>query len=381
MLGDHTLTRSAQGLQETGTHIILSSKFPGGVRYMRQQYYDSMAIVRQFGKPDLFVTVTTNPKWPEIQANLLPGQTPSDRPDIVTRVFKMKLKAILKDITKKRVFGDMQAFVYVIEFQKRGLPHAHILIILKGESKPRSSAEYDRFVCAEIPSRELHPELYETVTTCMIHGPCGKGINSSCVGEDGKCSKRFPKAFVDQTRVDGDGYPVYRRRQSGPVDPAFPHGPQMSSSVRFVSKRIRNPRRNGPKSRLEAMVVDNRWVVPYNPYLCQKYNCHINVEICSTVQSVKYLYKYVYKGQDRATVSLRPQQQRRSLAEAVDTNQDQQFSSTSTLDTYHPLKHAGRFSSTTCNRNHIMSTGYPFMKKENSWSITQLLLYFKTLWN
>ena len=47
------------------------------------------------------------------------------------------------------------------------------------------------------------------------------------------------------------------------------------------------------------MNVDNRWVVPYNPYLSSKYNAHINVEVCSTVMAVKYLYKYVYKGRDR----------------------------------------------------------------------------------
>jgi len=46
-------------------------------------------------------------------------------------------------------------------------------------------------------------------------------------------------------------------------------------------------------------------VVPYNPYLLRKYQCHINVEVCNTVAAVKYLYKYVYKGHDRAEVSVR----------------------------------------------------------------------------
>ncbi|XP_026450614.1 uncharacterized protein LOC113350698 [Papaver somniferum] len=45
-------------------------------------------------------------------------------------------------------------------------------------------------------------------------------------------------------------------------------------------------------------IADNRFVVPYNPWLLQKYDCHINVEVCSTIQSVKHLYKYVYKGPD-----------------------------------------------------------------------------------
>ena len=50
--------------------------------------------------------------------------------------------------------------------------------------------------------------------------------------------------------------------------------------------------------------LDNRFVVPYNPYLCQKYNAHINVEICVTIKSVKYIYKYVFKGHDCAQVQV-----------------------------------------------------------------------------
>ena len=50
--------------------------------------------------------------------------------------------------------------------------------------------------------------------------------------------------------------------------------------------------------------MDNSWVVPYNPYLLLKYNAHINVELCSTVKSVKYLYKYIYKGYDCANVQI-----------------------------------------------------------------------------
>ena len=54
---------------------------------MQQNYQDAMSIVRKFGKPDLFVTFTCNPKWREIFASLLYGQKPQDRPDIVARVF------------------------------------------------------------------------------------------------------------------------------------------------------------------------------------------------------------------------------------------------------------------------------------------------------
>jgi hypothetical protein len=56
-----------------------------------------------------------------------------------------------------------------------------------------------------------------------------------------------------------------------------------------------------------GFVFDNRWVVPYNPYLTMRYKCHINVEVCSSITAVKYLYKYVYKGHDRALAVVQPE--------------------------------------------------------------------------
>ena len=50
------------------------------------------------------------------------------------------------------------------------------------------------------------------------------------------------------------------------------------------------------KHRSTAVTIDNRWVVPYNPYLTRRYQCHINVEVCSSIKVIKYLYKYIYEG-------------------------------------------------------------------------------------
>lgn len=50
--------------------------------------------------------------------------------------------------------------------------------------------------------------------------------------------------------------------------------------------------------------LENRWVVPYNPKLLMMYNCHINVEVCSSIKSVKYAFKYVYKGHDKQVVHI-----------------------------------------------------------------------------
>ena len=54
-------------------------------------YIDAMSIVKKFGKPVFFVTMTANPCWPEIVDNLSPGSAAQGNPDLVARVFRMKL--------------------------------------------------------------------------------------------------------------------------------------------------------------------------------------------------------------------------------------------------------------------------------------------------
>ena len=110
---------------QVGHRILLPSSFVGGPRYMQQQYQDAMAIVRARGTPDLFVTMTCNADWPEILNALLPGQTANDRPDIVARVFGLKLQMMLHDL--RTAFGRSVGLMAAVEWQKRGLPHAHIL--------------------------------------------------------------------------------------------------------------------------------------------------------------------------------------------------------------------------------------------------------------
>ena len=86
------------------------------------------------------------------------------------------------------VFGTVIGRIWVVEFQKRGLPHAHMLLILDEGSRPVEPADFDRFVCAELPDPRTDPELFETVTRCMLHGLCGPANpNASCM-VDGRCS-------------------------------------------------------------------------------------------------------------------------------------------------------------------------------------------------
>jgi hypothetical protein len=278
-----------------GVEYILHSSFTGGPRYMVQNYHDGMAISRVHGAPDLFITFTCNPKWQEITnaLSLEPGKSPSDRPDIVTRVFHMKYNEFLADVKNGHLFGPIKAceaffmfflfflsaqcicqpvhgplsclwalfflyvafilFVctgvfctadlYVVEFQKRGLPHTHTLIWLKRNTQEPSSALIDGFISAELPDPEKDPLGYVLVDEFMVHGPCGD-LNKKCpCMKEGICSKRFPKAYNDETLVDDKGFPVYRRRDDG----------------RFV---LRNK---------GTVKLTNKWVVPYNLNLLKRF--------------------------------------------------------------------------------------------------------------
>ena len=76
---------------------------------MHEHQQDAMTYVRKYGYPDLFITATTNPNWPEIKDNLLPGQDPQDRPDIVAHVFRLKVQKLLEMLKSEMVFGKVQA--------------------------------------------------------------------------------------------------------------------------------------------------------------------------------------------------------------------------------------------------------------------------------
>lgn len=107
-----------------------------------------------------------------------------------------------------------------------------------------------------------------------MHGPCGLSRPTSPCMKNRKCSKYYPKKFVEHTVVDSEGYPMYIRR----------------SKTHVIQK-------NG-------ISLDNRHVVPYNPHLLMKYHAHINMEWCNQITSIKYLFKYIHKGFDRITATI-----------------------------------------------------------------------------
>ncbi|OIT27533.1 hypothetical protein A4A49_57005, partial [Nicotiana attenuata] len=107
----------------------------------------------------------------------------------------------------------VSTLIYTVEFQKRGLPYAHILLFLM--NKYPNVGDIDGIISAELPDKKVDPSYYNVVTNFMMHGPCGTARKSSPCIKNGRCTKHFPKKFVSSTTIDDDGYPIYRRRDDG----------------------------------------------------------------------------------------------------------------------------------------------------------------------
>ena len=285
---------------------ILSRSFVGSPRWYHMQFLDAMAVCREHGKPEFFITMTCNPRWPEITVELREGQSPEDRPEVTARVFRQKLTTLLDLLIKGAVLGTVVAHLATVEFQKRGLPHSHILLIMADKDRLTTPEQVDSVICAELPpdpetadneaDKEQMRRLEAIVAMNMIHGPCGADQpNMQCMAT-GKCDKFFPKKYQKYTVVDSaSSFPTYKRRS--PED----------------GGRVMTIKRGG-----QTFTATNANVVPYIPFLLLKFECHINAEKSNGPRNSKYLYKYATKGPDRAMVSVEADGEERPRDEISD---------------------------------------------------------------
>ena len=163
--------------------------------------------------------------------------------DLTARVFRLKLVQLMAWIKKSEIFGSVQCDMYTIEWQKRGLPHSHILIWLSNKLQPN---QIDSIISAELPDPSQNRELFDIVKATMVHGPCGR-LNSSCpCMKDNKCIHKFPRPYLLETQTGDDEYPSYRRRKPGD---------------------------GGFIAQFWDYEVNNQWIVPYNPFTVQNLQC------------------------------------------------------------------------------------------------------------
>ncbi len=163
---------------------------------MRQKMHDIIATSNKMRHPDIFLSMTCNPNWTEVRRSLVPRQSPRDRLDLSARVFSLKLKALIEAVIKDKIFGEVVAHVRVIEFQKRGLPHAHCIFILDQGSKNalRIPARVDTVISAELPPED-HDELRDWCFSIWYTTRADHIILPQCAWGDRGCKKNFPKPF------------------------------------------------------------------------------------------------------------------------------------------------------------------------------------------
>ena len=255
--------------QDEQMNVILPASFMGSRKWASEQTADSLALARTYGPPSLFITMTCNPEWPEISSRLEPGQDASDIPVIVARAFKNRLQRLCQILKTK--MGTMTYMTSSIEFQKRGLPHCHIVVQVRltvfsdsrfnpyCQFRPELPVhEIDRLIKAELPRND--PTLRAKVKKFMTHNPNHLTREVSRCRRGNKCIYGFPHPITSQTTVKDDGRVLYKRSTE-----------------------------------------EDRWIAPHIPELIDELHCHIFVDVVFTVSIFTYLYKYLYKGPDHTS--------------------------------------------------------------------------------
>jgi hypothetical protein len=256
-----------EGYAPNSRPTFLGDNVCGSKRHLKKQAINGLHIVSHFGPSHIFATLTCNKNWPEFKEVLWPDSDVFDMPALVAEVFHARLQAFLHNLRQGKYFGgDTTVFIIrVIEYQERGLPHAHIVYRLKhaaeniqanlqrledaftqlsAEEKltvPRPTYDdaaalwVDEHISAELPidprlpeHRHRYGDLYEdssefqddlklflTISKFHIHTHSGPDLVNGCLDKNGVCKKGFMKHVVRQeTTFSKEGFPQYRRRST-----------------------------------------------------------------------------------------------------------------------------------------------------------------------
>jgi hypothetical protein len=184
----------------------------------------------------------------------------------------MKLQRFIHNLKIGKYFGSrkFEYIIYVIEYQHRGLPHAHIVVKLENvpaTDNPNISLFIDEHFIACIPilsatSTDEDRRIHSLVIKHMQHR-CVVACNGCKKTAESICSKGFDMISVTHTHFDERGLPVYKR----------------------------------------GSCLDLK-TVPYNPQILSDWDGHSNVEYSNNPRCVFYLFNYLYKGQSKQSVRL-----------------------------------------------------------------------------
>ena len=275
--------------------VIPPSVLTGCPRDMQRRYKNVMVMVSAYGMPNFLVTLTCNPNWPEIVDSLPPGTAVIDAPDIVSRVFRAKLDLLLAMLDGKHgqpLLGHLNGYTSVVEFQARGLPHAHMLLWLRDHVDIDNVGQYVQAFLPDVgvdatdntdAARQGVRHLRELVLAHQVHHHgrrCGH-YGCSILANGERCGVGYPMPFSERDELVeiGDGITaLHYRRPYESVHVYHTHNGQRRREVR------------------------SDMVVPYNAALLAMWQGHVNMEMVRSAKSVKYLLGYIFKGQHRASI-------------------------------------------------------------------------------
>lgn len=260
--------------KDAGRLWRIPSNIRGSDRYRKEKVQLGMAHVFRLGIPTLFITFTANCNWPEITSRLPPGHKWYHHPELVAEVFQLKLQELIRGLKGGTYFNGRKAqFIqYCIEFQKRGVPHAHILVRLEGD-------------------QPVTPNEVDQLSTCSIPLPCAAGC--------GFCRPCKLRSLVLRHMT----HSCYADRCGSPCKYGFPFAVCPESMIgtdgRWLLKRAPH----------ESLIV------PYHPELLLRFDAHINVLVAANSRCIYYLRKYMSKRLD--CVEAQIQQPCRNLHEEL----------------------------------------------------------------
>ena len=210
--------RIAAQYQKTSNAKKSTTYLPGthtqSPRWYQERTEDAFTVVQRKGAPTLMITLTCNGKWPEIVNNLPRGATAEQHPLITTRVFRLKLFKLLHYIKRHpQTFGRAMYVIRVIEFQKRNLPHAHILLRTDWREVYRSRVDFaDGVIVCD--RKKMSRTEFQAMRKHMSH-KCSEYCRPK--NSQGKawpwfrCRFGFPSPAIAKTRESDDGFIEHRR--------------------------------------------------------------------------------------------------------------------------------------------------------------------------
>ena len=234
---------------------LLPATITGSKSYMKKKWLRLLAIVCAQGPGDLFLTLTANDSWDVLKTILQQYENNSTilNPIDVSEYFFKRFEA-LHDIFqgKKSVFGEVQNWWYRVKSQNRGALHIHMILWIKEGTIP------DNVIVAELPrgDDEDSQHLRELVQKFQVHtcrpNRCFRTTSGKVIT---RCKYGFPQKLQNKDGIDKDG-------------------------IRFEYKRTE---------------LEDRYIVPYNPYALQMWDAHIYIMRITSNGLDRYLVKYIAK--------------------------------------------------------------------------------------